>query len=173
MNHWAMKLADLTEIFRALAEAEVRYLVVGGLAVNVHGLRRVTEDLDIVVQLVPENIERAFKALNAAGYRPSVPVTASQFGDTATRESWIRDKGMKVLNFSSASHPGTPVDVFVTEPFAFEDEYGRSVVKPLDDLLVRVVSMPTLIKMKEAVGRDQDRIDVENLKLRLEGNDRR
>jgi hypothetical protein len=168
-----MKLDDLKPIFKALADGEVRYLVVGGLAVNVHGLRRATEDLDIVVQLLPDNVERAFKALQTAGYRPNVPVTASQLGDKATREAWIRDKGMKVLNFFSAMHPTTPVDIFVIEPFPFEEEYRQSVIKPIADVDVRFVSLSTLIRMKEKVGRLQDRIDVENLRLRLKDDAKR
>ena len=167
-----MKLVDLKEVFQALAGEEVRYLVVGGLAVNVHGLRRLTQDLDIVIQLVPQNVERAFKAMHRAGYRPNVPVTAEQLGNEQIRQSWVRDKGMQVLNFLSAAHPATPVDVFVSEPFSFDEEFARSVVKPFDGIEVRVVSLETLIRMKESVGRAQDRIDVENLKLRLKPNDR-
>lgn len=167
-----MKLTDLQEVFKTLADEGVRYLVVGGLAVNVHGLRRLTQDLDIVIQLVPQNVERAFRALQRAGYRPNVPVTAEQLGNARIRQSWIRDKGMQVLNFFSATRPSTPIDVFVAEPFSFDEEFGRSVVKPLNGIEVRVVSLETLIRMKEAVGRAQDQIDVENLKLRLKRDER-
>lgn len=167
-----MKLADLNDAFQALADEEVRYLVVGGLAVNVHGLRRLTQGLDILIQLVAQNVERVFKALQRVGFRPNVPVTADQRGNPRIREAWIRDKGMQVLNFFSAAHPATPVDVFVSEPFAFDEEFGRSVVKPLNGIEVRVVSLETLVKMKESVGRAQDRIDVENLKLRRKPDER-
>ena len=52
-----------------------------------------------------------------------VPITAEQFADAALRESWIRDKGMQVLQFWSDQHIETPVYSFVTEPFPFEEEY--------------------------------------------------
>ena len=55
----------------------------GGLAVNAHGVVRLTHDVDLVIQLVPESIRRAFDALLSIGYRPSVPVTAEQFSDEA------------------------------------------------------------------------------------------
>jgi hypothetical protein len=71
---------------------------------------------------------------------------------------------MTVLSFWSESHRATPVDVFVTEPFDFEAEYARSLVKPLGAVAVRFVSIATLIRMKEAAGRPQDRIDVEYLR---------
>ena len=165
-----MKLASFEAVVRAFEQSGVRYLVAGGLAVNAHGLLRFTKDVDIVVQLLPENIERAFGALGKLGYRPMVPITAAQFADTRQREGWIREKGMQVLQFWSDAHRETPVDLFVTEPFAFDREYERALIKPLGPTAVRFVTIPTLIRMKEAAGRPQDRIDIEHLRMRLEDN---
>jgi hypothetical protein len=164
-----VKLASFEAIVRALSEAGVRYLVAGGLAVNAHGYLRFTKDADFVVQLIPDNIKRAFAALEALGYKPLAPVTAEQFADRATREGWIRDKGMQVLQLWSDSHRETSIDIFVQEPFSFDEEYVNALIKPLyGSIEVRFVSITTLIKMKEAVGREQDRIDIEHLRMRLE-----
>ena len=143
-----MKLASFESIIVALENARVRYLVVGGLAVNAHGYLRFTKDLDVVARLVPENIEAAFAALSALGYRPTVPVTAAQFADSALRELWIREKGMRVLQFWSEAHRETPIDLFVQEPFLFEEEYRQALVKSFQGTIpVRFVSIPTLIRM--------------------------
>ena len=75
-NQRQMKLTSFTAIVTALQDAGVRYLVAGDLAVNAHVYLRFTKDVDIVVQLVPENIERAFAALATVAYRPSVPIAA-------------------------------------------------------------------------------------------------
>ena len=158
-----MKLGSFDTLVRALDRAGVRYLVAGGLAVNAHGYLRFTRDVDLVLQLAPENIAAAFSALEAIVYRPIVPVTAADFADAGKRAGWIRDKGMTVLNFWCEHHRDTPVDVFVTEPFDFNDEYGRALVKPLGPVAVRFVSIPSLIRMKEIAGRPQDRIDIEYL----------
>ena len=163
-----MKLASFDALVSALQQAGVRYLIAGGLAVNAHGYLRFTKDVDVVVRLAPDNIERAFAVLAQLGYRPMVPVTAAQFGDAPTREGWVRDKGMQVLQFWSDLHRETPVDMFVHEPFDFEDEYRRSLAKPLGRIEVRFVTIPTLIRMKEAADRPQDRIDIEYLKRRLQ-----
>ena len=163
-----MKLASFEAIARALESAGVRYLVAGGLAVAAHGYLRFTKDADLVIQFDAENIHRAFAALASLGYRPLVPIKAEQFSDTATREGWIREKGMQVLQFWSEAHRETPVDIFVTDPFPFDDEYSRALVKPLNgDIPVRFVSIPTLIRMKEVADRPQDRIDIEYLRMRL------
>jgi len=113
----------------------------------------------------------SFTVLTTAGYRPSVPIAAAQFADEGTRAGWIRDKHMQVLQFWSDRHPETPVDMFVTEPFRFDEEYDRALVKPLHGAIdVRFVSMPTLIRMKEEAGRTQDLVDIENLKIGSDDN---
>lgn len=166
-----MKLASFEAIVGALESAGVRYLVAGGLAVAAHGYLRFTKDADLVIQLDPENIHRAFAALGSQGYRPLVPIVAEQFADAATRAGWIRDKGMQVMQFWSEAHRETPVDIFVTDPFPFDEEYRRALIKPLHgDIPVRFVSIPTLIRMKEAADRPQDRIDIEHLRMRLKGD---
>ena len=78
---------------------------------------------------------------------------------------------MQVFQLWSDAHMETPIDIFVTEPFPFDEEYGQALVKPLYGTIeVRFVSIPTLIQMKEAAGREQDRIDIEHLRMRLEDN---
>ncbi|MGB8341633.1 MAG: hypothetical protein WCE51_08585 [Chthoniobacterales bacterium] len=164
-----MKLASVAMILGALNEAGVRALVVGGLAVNAHGYLRFTNDADFAVELLPENIRRAFDALARLGYQPRVPITAAQFGDPAMRASWIRDKGMNVLQFASDAHRETPIDVFVIEPFDFDEEYRRALTDTVEipsqaPVPVRYVAIPALIAMKEAVGRPQDLDDIRHLR---------
>ncbi len=167
-----MKLASFDALVTALDRAGVRYLIAGGLAVNAHGYLRFTKDVDLVVQLIPDNAKAAFAALASIGYRPVVPVTAEQFADAKLRESWVTEKGMQVLQFWSDAHPETPVDLFVREPFPFDPEYARATVKPLGAVAVRFVSIPTLIAMKTTAGRPQDIIDVDQLRIRLEDHGR-
>jgi hypothetical protein len=164
-----MKLGSFDMLVHALDKAGVRYLVAGGLAVNAHGYLRFTRDIDVVVQLAPENIASAFSALEGIGYRPIVPITAADFADPAKRGAWNRDKGMTVLNFWCDRHPDTPVDMFVTEPFDFDEEYARALMKPLGSVAVRFVSIPSLIRMKEIAGRPQDKIDIEYLRKLADG----
>lgn len=164
-----VRLKSFEAITAALEGAGVRYLVAGGLAVAAHGYLRFTKDVDLVVELVPDNIERTFSALAALGYRPAVPVTARQFADAGQRASWIREKGMQVLQFWCDAHVETPIDVFVAEPFPFDREYANALIKPLHGSRpVRFVSLQTLIRMKEEAGRRQDIDDVAHLRVRAE-----
>lgn len=159
-----MKLSSLKAVCNALEQAGVRYLVAGGVAVVAHGYPRMTMDLDLVVQLNVDNIKAALKALEKQGYRPSAPITADDFADTAKREQWIREKGMRVLNLFSNLYPETQVDLFAAEPFDFEQEYENALRAELDPgLLVPIISIPTLISMKKGTGRTLDNEDVRQL----------
>ena len=164
-----MKVSSFEAIVRSFDEVGVRYLVAGGLAVNAHGYMRLTKDVDLVLDLQPENVARALAALDRLGYRPTVPVAAAQFADPEQRRRWIQEKEMKVFQLWSDEHRDTPIDLFVEEPFPFDEEYSRAVVKPLYGTVeVRFVSLGTLIGMKEAAGRAQDRVDIEHLRAKLE-----
>lgn len=164
-----MKLTSVQAIVRAMDAAGVKFLLAGGLAVNAYGYHRFTKDIDLVLQLTVENVSAAFGALESLGYRPLVPITAMEFGDASLRETLVREKGMQVLQFWSDEHRETPVDVFASDPFPFAEEYKRSTVKELAGAgVVRLVSISTLISMKEQAGRPQDRIDIEHLRVLLE-----
>jgi hypothetical protein len=161
-----VKRASVESLARALNDAGVQFLVVGGLAVVAHGCGRLTLDVDLVVRLDPESVRGAFRALDGLGYRPLVPVTAEAFADPAQRARWIAEKGMTVLNFSSDQHPETRVDVFASEPFDFAEEYRRAVVEEIGPgVPLRIVRLAALLRMKAAAARPQDLADIAELRL--------
>ena len=163
-----MRLASFEAIIGALHGAQVRYLSAGGLAVGAHGYLRSTHDVDLVVRRVAESLERLFGALQELGYRPGAPIAAEQFADAAAWEDWIEHSSAAMLEFRSDRHRETPVNVFAEEPFCFEDEYEKALVKPLHGAIpVRFVCIDTLIRMKEASGRLADLADAEQLRLTL------
>lgn len=145
--------------------AGVRYLVAGGMAVNAHGYVRLTQDVDLVIQLESRNVLAALDALASLGYRPSAPMTAAAFADPAERERWMKEKRMVVLNMQSDAHRETPVDLFVSEPFDFDREYEIALNGDLaPGVPVRFVSIPTLIEMKLVANRPRDVDDIQHLR---------
>ncbi len=154
---------EIERVLGALNRAEVRYLVVGGVAVVLHGYLRTTRDLDLVVQLGTENLKKALEALKNLGFEPAVPVPIEAFANPVARDSWIRDKNLLVFSLWHPQRPGFQVDLFAEEPFDFEETYSRALRVPLDSTTAMVVSAHDLIALKRRAGRPQDLADIDAL----------
>ena len=154
------RVTEIERVLQALEAAGVRYLVVGGVAVVLHGHPRFTADLDLAIALAPSNVHAAFSALASLGYRPRVPVSAEIFADAVARQRLVEEKGMTVLSFASPALPMTEVDVFADPPFVFDEIHERANRVELGDVSVRVASIRDVIAMKRLVGRSKDLEDV-------------
>jgi len=159
-----MQRRSIEAIVSALNGADVRYLVVGGLAVVAHGFVRFTADLDMVLDPDPAGVRRAVKALSELGYTPRAPVPFADFEDPEKRRSWIREKGLTVFSLSSKDHPATEIDLFVEPPFEFDLAYARSVRMEVGPgTTASFVGRMDLIDMKRRAGRPQDLSDIAGL----------
>ncbi|MDQ8182441.1 DUF6036 family nucleotidyltransferase [Pelagicoccus sp. SDUM812005] len=159
--------SDILESIQAAFDKEgTRFIVVGGLATIAHGYLRATTDIDIVIDLVPESIERAFAALESIGYKPHLPITAKAFSNPETRHSWATEKNMTVLQFWSEKYPVIAIDLFVEAPFDFRKEWETAYKQSLTTKAspIHFVSLASLIAMKEKAGRPQDLADLEHLR---------
>src|ERR1700693_4642863 len=107
------------ELFAKLAEARIRYVVVGGVALVLHGVVRFTADLDLLVALEEENLRSFVAAMTALAYRPKLPVSVDDLLDPRIRARWKRERGMQVLSFYHPQRPLELVDVFIDEPINF------------------------------------------------------
>ena len=154
---------DYKKIFKGLNKAKIDYLVVGGLAVNFHGIPRMTYDLDLMLLLESDNILKMVAKLTKWGYRSRAPVDPQGLADEATRKSWIVEKGMKAFSFSSPSSPIGEIDLVVEVPIPYDQLKARAVVIPLEDEGIPVISLDDLITVKKAAGRHQDLMDIEHL----------
>lgn len=155
-------------VFRALNDADARYVVVGGLATVLHGHARLTADVDLVVDLDPPEALKAMQALESLGLRPRVPVRASDFADPEQRTSWIETKSMQVFSLWNPQQPLLEVDVFVTLPIPFDDLWRRSETIALENARVRIASIEDLITLKRLAGRPEDLQDIEALEAILQ-----
>ena len=140
----------------------MRYVVVGGVAVNLHGYQRFTKDIDLVIDLVPDQALKALEALEAIGYKPNVPVKLEDFADPVIREGWVRDKGMLVFQMYNDQARMT-IDIFVQYPLDFDELWNRGMEVDLPSASLRIASIDHLILMKRAAGRQQDLADIERL----------
>ena len=154
---------DFLSLFALLNAQRVRYVLVGGLAVLLHGIDRITADIDLALDLSAESVNEAVSALQGAGLRPMLPVDARQLADPAVRKVWREERGMQVFSFWDPTHSRPSIDIFVESPIAFAELWRDAVEVLLDGVALRVASIPHLIALKRIAGRPQDLADIEQL----------
>ena len=114
-------------ILRAFQKQKVKYVIVGGIAVNLLGSMRSTADLDILVEMSDNNLEKIVKILKSRGYRVKQPVDPMRIVDRKTREDWIKNKHMKAFNFYKKDEL-KEVDIIIESPVSFE-EARKSIIR--------------------------------------------
>ena len=149
-----MRPLDVMRLFATLQEHGVGYLVIGGIATQVHGHRRTTKDLDVMPDPAPGNHERLAAALAAldAQLRESpdlpAPRDPEQLRAAAIVPPLITRHGeLHVLNEPSGAG-------------AYGEMRARALVLDLDGIEVPIVGLDDLIRMKRATGRPADLDDI-------------
>jgi hypothetical protein len=138
-------------LLAAFAAAKVEFAVVGGVAVNMHGYVRATNDLDIFIRPTEENAHAAFQALLALG----VPLEGLQSGDLLDDEENLR--------FGPEEDH---IDVLASiGEMSFEQVWRNRIVAEVEGLSIPFISKSDLIENKRQVGRLRDLADVEELAL--------
>lgn len=149
---------DLRALLVALHEREVRFVVIGGIAVGAHGFVRGTEDLDLVPDPDPENLEKLTAALEAL--KATLPTVGDRSFDPATDAGVIRRGG----NVTAMTRFG---GLDVVQRARGVPSYSQLVTDAIDSELlgipVKVCSLARLREMKRAQNRTQDQLDLENL----------
>jgi hypothetical protein len=158
---------DFIGLFAVLAAARVRFVLVGGLALVLHGLDRLTADVDLVIDLSAESARAAVDALTAAGYRPLAPVDPGALADPAQRDEWQSLRNMQVFSFWDSTNARPTVDIMLAPAVPFEELWRSASVINIGGNEVRVASIEHLIRMKAAAGRAQDLADIERLRAKL------
>jgi hypothetical protein len=158
-------------IFSALNRERVKYMVAGGIAVNLYGIERATADLDIVVLLEETNLTKFISVANKLGLKPKVPVRIEDILDPAKRRTWITEKGMRVFSLFDPKNPFFLIDVFTEFTFDFAAVYTRRGRVRLANTTIPLIPLDVLIEMKRGTGRPQDEADVFHLERMNKGLD--
>lgn len=157
------------QIFQAFADAGIRYLVVGGVAVNLHGYRRFTGDFDILLALDIENLEKMTALMHRMGYVERLPVELKSLSDANQVQRWIQEKGMTAYTFHSSKRDRLDIDVLAGHSLQFDKyEKQKSLIDVEGGLRVPVISIDDLVHMKREANRPEDLIDIDAL-LELKG----
>ncbi len=142
----ANQFQNFLSILKSLEKQNVEYILIGGVAVILHGFERLTRDIDIIVKMTSENIEKLCKAL------------ASIFEDPSIDEITLEDlKKYPVLRY------GTPDDFYIDimarigEIASYENlEYE---IIDYQNIKIKIVTPEKLYKLKKHSVRQRDQMD--------------
>ncbi|MBI4007026.1 MAG: hypothetical protein HY354_00845 [Planctomycetes bacterium] len=151
------------DVFLKLNDRKVHYVVVGGVALVLHGVVRLTADLDLMVEMTQENLTKFISALKELGYRPKPPVQAEEFIDPANRKRWKDEKGMQVFSFYHPQMKNRLIDVFVDEPIDYGEIERDKKIMTAKGIRIPVISKEHLKRLKSISGRPQDLADIDAL----------
>jgi hypothetical protein len=153
------------EILEGLYREKIRYLIVGGLAVNLHGVPRATFDLDLILSTDASNITRFCDLLKALGYVPRLPVDPLALSDEGSVQEWIAKGNMNSFSFYHALENRKVIDVVLDHPLDFPAAFERKTILKMDDTELYLASLDDLMEMKRNTGRQKDASDVDMLSM--------
>jgi predicted nucleotidyltransferase len=151
------------EVLSKLREANVRFVVVGAVAMNLHGVPRMTADLDLLVDLSSPNLATLILVFEELGYKPRLPVPAGALLDPEQRRKWVEERSLIAFTFVHSLNPLQEVDLLLESPVSFEEADRAKKVLAAGYLRIPVISLDHLITMKRVADRAQDAADVEAL----------
>lgn len=152
------------DVFSELNKSKVKYLVTGGVALNLHGIPRMTADLDLMVDSKRGNLMKLVKALDGLGFKPRAPVKLADFLSQEKRMSWLRNKHMVMFSLYRPKEPYQEVDIFNKNPMIFGEAFKKRKVVSAGNIKIPLISIDHLIQLKRKSKRKQDMADVESLK---------
>jgi len=154
---------SMYNLLATLSDAGIDYVLVGGLAVTLHGYQRVTMDVDVVLSMDDENLGKFIDSAKAAGLRPVLPIEIDALRDPSRIDQWHREKSMLAFALRSPEAMATVIDVLVRPVVPFVELKRHAVIKRVGPLSIPVASIDDMIRLKTGTGRTKDMLDIEEL----------
>ncbi|MGA9637540.1 DUF6036 family nucleotidyltransferase [Flavobacterium sp.] len=152
-------LHEILNIWKEFNTHHLRYLTIGGLAVNIYGYTRNTGDIDILIEDTLENRKNLRKAFAAIG-----------IGDFTSIETMQFVPGFTDFTISYGLRLDVMTSIKGLENEIFEDLINKATIVNLKEVPVYFLDYDSLIKAKKATNRPKDILDIEELgKLNNEG----
>lgn len=158
------------EILSALHGAGVEFIVGGGVACVLHGVERVTMDVDLAVLMQPANLGRFLKVMANLGLKPRVPIPPESLLEPETIRMMLEEKHALVFSFLDPDRPIRHVDMFLRPDLAYESLLPDSEWVALGSLRLRVVGKRRLLAIKLGIQppRLKDALDIEFLRRHVD-----
>jgi len=154
----------LIDLYKSFFDYKVRYLLCGGLAINMYGIPRSTADMDIILDLDETNIRNFLKSVEAFGYQSALPISILELVDETNRRKLREEKGLIAFSFFSSIFSMVTLDVLVDVPVDFDQLWQNKSERKTKDTSIFLVSVEDLVVLKTHSNRLQDRLDIDSLK---------
>lgn len=166
-------MKNIPDILRALAKAEVKFVIVGGFAVQLHGFVRSTIDLDLVLAMDDSNLSSFIAVAKQFDLAPVVPAAIEALKNSQLIDCWFHEKGMVAFALREPQPAGSVIDILVRPVVAFDALLSDSLSVELFGNSVSIASLDHLMAMKRVANRPKDLIDIdalEKIKLGIDPN---
>jgi hypothetical protein len=155
----------MLRILKMLYDCKIKYILVGGLAINLYGIPRTTIDVDIMIELNNDNILNLINCFKANGFRFRQPIDEKKLIDKEYRKQLKEEKNVIVLTLENPNNPLEVLDFFIDNPIDFNKAYSRKKILKVDDFEIYIASIEDIVEIKKISNRPIDISDIENLKL--------
>ncbi len=152
------------DLFKSLEKHQVEYLLVGGLAMNLHGVPRMTMDVDLILALNEKNLDRFFLVVDDLALTPAFPIALEDLKSPEQKAKWIKEKNMSEFSMRSKDARGPSLDILIAHPLDWKESYQRGIGKIIEGTTINLAAIQDMIRLKEFAGRAQDLSDLEHLK---------
>jgi predicted nucleotidyltransferase len=152
----------LVEILTSLSRSGVKYIVCGGVAAVLHGVERMTMDIDLAIDFKRENLSKLIEVFKTIHLKPRIPVPPEILLDKDARKMMVNEKNAMVFTFIDLENPYRQVDIFLTEEFDYNILKNETEKMTIDGHEILIISLEKLITMKKSIIplRDKDRSDI-------------
>jgi hypothetical protein len=148
------------KLLTSLVEQKIDFVLVGGLAVQLHGYMRMTFDIDLVLAMNDENLTRFIDEAKKLGLAPIIPVPIDALKNAAQIDQWHREKGMLAFALREPGIAGSVIDVLVRPDVSYEKLAADAVWGDLNGQKLRIASIDHLLEMKRIANRAKDQLDI-------------
>ena len=156
----------LHEILEALADADVDFIVGGGVACVLQGVERFTLDLDIAVNLSRKNLTQFIAVMKSLGLVPRAPVEPEILLNADGIKMMVEEKNALVFTFWDVNDSARQVDVFLRDDLSHAALVGYVDTVEMRSRKIKILTREKLLQIKEAIDppRDKDQLDIMVLK---------
>lgn len=159
------------ELLGTLSQHNVDFVLVGGMAVQLHGYMRMTYDIDLVLAINDENLNRSINVAKNLGFSPVIPVAIESLKDADQIERWYREKGMLAFALREPTLAESVIDVVIRPEVSFDNLLVDAVDGELFGRKIKVASIDHLLIMKRIANRPKAQLDIIALKKIKLGED--